>query len=296
MSSKTLIYIILAGIAALLLALFQYLYKSKKTTLNKLFAFLRFVTLFSVLLLLINPTFEQTIFYNEKPNLIVVVDNSESTKHLKQTDNVEQLLDNLKQDKSLNENFNLEYYTIGKDLKPLDSLNFNETQSNIANVFGNLSQIYKNTIAPLLLITDGNQTYGKDYEFESQKYKQPIFSVILGDTITYSDLKIQQLNVNKYAYLKNKFPVEIIVVYNGAVNVNSQLIITSGNSTVFRKNLSFSKIKNSHLINITLPANRVGVNTYNATIVPLETEQNKVNNHKPFALNVLLIQNYLRLL
>ncbi|MCH7525336.1 MAG: VWA domain-containing protein [Bacteroidetes bacterium] len=287
MSSITLIYIILAVITALLLALFQYLYKSKKSNLNILFALLRFITIFSVLLLLINPKFEQTKVYNEKPNLIVVIDNSESIKHLKQTENIEQLLDNLKRDKSLNENFNIEYYKFGNDLNPLDSLNFDETQSNIAIVFGNLSQIYKNTIAPIVLITDGNQTYGKDYEFESLHYKQPIFPIILGDTITHSDLKIQQLNVNKYAYLKNKFPVEIITVYSGLETVNSQLIITSGNSIIFRKNLSFSKTENSHVVNLTLPANRVGVNVYNAVIVPLETEQNKVNNTKPFAVEII---------
>jgi len=287
MSSVTLIYIILAGITALLLALFQYLYKSKKSNLNILFALLRFITIFSVLLLLINPKFELTKVYNEKPNLIVVIDNSESIKHLKQTENIEQLLDNLKRDKSLFENFNIEYYTFGNDLKPLDSLTFNETQSNITTVFDNLSQIYKNAVAPIVLITDGNQTYGRDYEFESLHYKQPIFPIILGDTITHSDLKIQQLNVNKYAYLKNKFPVEIITVYSGLETVNSQLIITSGNSIIFRKNLSFSKTENSHITNLTLSANRVGVNAYNAVIVPLKTEQNKINNSKLFAVEII---------
>ena len=287
MSLETLIYIIIAGITALLLALFQYLYKSKKSKLNKVFAFLRFVTFFSVLLLLINPKFEQTKIYNEKPNLIIAIDNSESIKHLNQSENVESLLNNLKENKSLNENFNLAYYKFGKDLQAIDSLNFNENQSNISNVFNGLSQIFKGQVAPTVLITDGNQTYGKDYEFTALQYKQPIFSVILGDTITHSDLRIQQLNVNKYAYLKNKFPVELIAVYNGTTNVNSQLIITSGNSTVFKKNLNFSKSENSHLINITIPVNRVGVNTYTATIVPLETEQNKVNNVKPFAVEVI---------
>ena len=287
MQTETILYIIIAGIAALLLALFQYLYKSKKSNLNKVFAFLRFITLFSVLLLLINPKFEQTKIYNEKPNLVIAIDNSESIEHLNQKDNVEILLNNLKENKSLNENFNVEFYKFGKDLAPLDSLSYNESQSNITNVFNGFSQIYKNTISPILLITDGNQTYGNDYEFSSLQFKQPIFPVILGDTITYSDLKIQQLNANKYAYLKNKFPVEIFVVYNGTIPVNSQLIITSGNSTVFKQNLTFSKTQNSHLIDLTIPASRVGVNTYTATIVPLEVEQNKVNNVKPFAVEVI---------
>ena len=287
MSFLTLLYIILAGITALLLALFQYLYKSKKSNLNKLFAFLRFITIFSVLLLLINPKFEQTKLYNEKPNLIVAVDNSESILHLNQDKNVAELINTLKQNTSLNENFNVAYYSFGKDLKILDSLNFENKHTNINNAFSGLSQIYNNSVAPTLLITDGNQTYGNDYEFTSLQYKQPIFPIVLGDTITYSDLKIQQLNVNKYAYLKNKFPVELIIVYSGDSSVNSQLVITSGSSTVYRENLNFSKTKNSHIVNLTLPANRVGVISYSATIIPLETEKNKTNNSKPFAVEVI---------
>jgi len=287
METQTLIYIIIAGIAALLLALFQYLYKSKKNSLNKGFTFLRFITLFSILLLLINPKFEQTKLYNEKPNLIVAVDNSESIVHLNQNKNVTDLINTLKQNTSLNDNFNVAYYSFGKDLKILDSLNFENKHTNINNAFSGLSQIYNNSVAPTLLITDGNQTYGNDYEFASLQYKQPIFPIVLGDTITYSDLKIQQLNENRYAYLKNKFPVELIIVYNGATSVNSQLVISSGNSTVYRKNLNFSKTKNSHIVNLTLSANRAGVTSYNATIIPLGTERNKTNNSKPFAVEVI---------
>ena len=287
MQIETLLYIIIAGIAALSLALFQYLHKSKKTNLYITFSLLRFITVFAVLLLLINPKFEKVTFFNQKPNLVVAIDNSESIKHLDQVDNTNQLLNNLQNNIELNQRFNLEYYAFGNSIKTIDSLGFDESQTNLANVFNDLTQIYKNTTSPTILITDGNQTYGRDYEFVSQNYKQPVFSVILGDTITYSDLKIQQLNVNKYAYLKNKFPIEIIAVYNGNLNVNSQLTITSGNATVYRQILNFSKAQNSQTINVTLPANSVGVNAYVATITPLNNEKNTVNNTKPFAVDII---------
>ena len=287
MSLETLIYIILAGIAALLLALFQYLHKSKKSKLNINFAVLRFVSIFAILLLIINPKFEKVTYYNEKPNLIVAVDNSESIKHLNQVDNSLQLLKTIENDVQLNEHFNIEYYKFGNIFQAKDSLNFSDSQTNLASVFNNLSQIYKNTTSPTLLITDGNQTYGSDYEYVSQNYKQIVFPIILGDTVTYSDVKIQQLNVNKYAYLKNKFPIEIITVYKGTANVNSQLVITINNTTVFRQNLNFSKTQNSQTINFTLPANKVGVNSYVATLAPLESEKNIINNTEPFAVDVI---------
>ena len=288
MNTETILFIILAGIIALSLALFQYVYKSKKRTkVNMLLTFLRFVTIFSVLLLLINPKFDKITYFNEKPNLVIAVDNSESVAYLKQNSRVKQLIAELESNKPLNERFNLEYYTFGKVVKASDSLSFDEKQSNPALLFDKLSQVYGSSTAPTVLITDGNQTYGNDYEYATNRFKQPIFPVILGDTIQYIDIKIQQLNVNKYAYLKNQFPVELIAVYTGDSNVTTQLIITSGSSTVFSQNISFSKNNSSQIVDITLPANRVGVSSYRAEIIPIENEKNTVNNIKNFAVEVI---------
>lgn len=287
MQVETLIFIITAGITALLLALFQYVYKSKKRKLNPLFSFLRFITIFAVFLLLINPKFEKITLYNERPNLVVVVDDSESVKHLNQDQNVNSLLTALENSAELNDKFNLDFYSFGSEFKKLDSLKFNQSQTNYTSVFNNLQQIYKESNSPTILITDGNQTFGRDFEFSSKQYKQPIFPVVLGDTIMYSDLKIQQLNVNKYAYLKNKFPVEIIAVYNGNASENSQLTITKNNATVYSTNLEFSKRKNSHTLNITLPTDNVGINSYVVSLSPLSSEKNIVNNSKPFALEII---------
>ena len=287
MAIETLLYIILSGIIALLLALFQYLYKSKASKLNMLFAFLRFLTYFSVLLLIINPKFDKTTFYNEKPNLVVAIDNSSSIKHLNQDKKAQILIDAIQSNKELTDKFNLDFYSFGNDISSSDSINFDKNRTNISKVFSSLQQVYQDAVAPTLLITDGNQTYGNDYEFTVNKYNQPVYPIILGDTITYSDLKIEQLNVNKYAYLKNKLPVEAIVVYNGKEPVNTNFVVTVGNSRVYSKPIALSKSNNSKIINFTLPANSVGVKSYKAQIVPLKTEKNTINNSKQFAVEVI---------
>ncbi|MGB5418388.1 MAG: VWA domain-containing protein, partial [Algibacter sp.] len=288
MSSETLLYIILAGIIALGLALFQYFTKRKgMSKLNMLFAFLRFLTIFSVLLLIINPSFDQIKTSVEKPNLVVAIDNSTSIKHLKQDKEALDFIKQIKSNSDLQNKFNIDYYSFGENLKSSDSITFSDKQTNISEAFGQLNQIYKQTISPTILISDGNQTFGNDYQYASESYKQPIFPIILGDTITYTDLKIQQLNVNKYAYLKNKFPIEAILVYNGNGNVNSNFVIKNGNSTVYSKAIRFSKNDNSKVVNFTLPANSVGISNYRATLEPLESEKNKINNSKNFAVEVI---------
>ncbi|GAA4969481.1 VWA domain-containing protein [Algibacter aquimarinus] len=288
MQTETLFYIIIAGIIALGLALFQYLTKKKTLSrLNILFAFLRFLSFFSVLLLIINPSFDQIKVSIEKPNLVVAIDNSTSIKHLKQDENVLRLIEEIKADNKIQNKFNIDYYTFGENLKSSDSITFSEKQTNISKVFSQLNQIYKQTTSPTILITDGNQTYGNDYQFSSNTYKQPIYPIILGDTITYTDLKIQQLNVNRYAFLKNRFPIEAILVYNGNRAVKSTFVVKSGNTTVYSKEINFSKKDNSEVISFTLPASRVGVSNYKATIVPLDNEKNIINNSKDFAVDVI---------
>jgi len=289
MSGITLLYIILAVISALFLALFQYAYKAKNSKLKPVYTLLRFLTIFAILLLIINPKFEKITFFDVKPNLVIAIDNSQSISHLNQNENVIDFISNLNQNENLKEKFNISFYDFGSEINAtnIDSLSFSKPQTNISKAFNDLSQVYNEDVSPTILISDGNQTYGYDYEYDLKSYKQPIYPVILGDTITYTDLRIQQLNVNKYAYLKNNFPVEIMATYNGNDAVSTELIITWGNSIVHREGLNFSKNNNANTVNIKLPANRVGVNSYNARLEPLDNEKNTINNSKPFAVEVI---------
>lgn len=288
MSSATLIYIILSGIIALLLALFQYWHKSKYALKRKvIYTVLRSITLFSILLLIVNPTFEQTQLYTEKPNLIVAIDNSTSIKHLNQDQNTLNAIELITKNKAIHDKFNVKTYTFSDAISEVDSISFNKPQTNIDLALSNLSQIYKETISPIVLITDGNQTYGNDYAFKASEYQQPIYPIILGDTTVYSDLKIQQLNVNKYAFLKNTFPVETIVVYNGSNSIRTKFSVNLGKTTVYSELVNLSKSNNSKIIRFTLPANSVGVKTYKATLLPIENEKNTINNAKSFAVEVI---------
>ncbi|MFB9057692.1 VWA domain-containing protein [Mariniflexile ostreae] len=288
MPLETLIYIIIAGILALFIALFQYKYKSKgHQTLTKVFVFLRFATLFSIFVLLINPKFEQLKLYNEKPNLVIAIDNSSSVKYLKQDHHVLDLVKRLKNNAALKEKFDIAFYSFGKKVLNTDTLTFSERETHIDKLFSQLSQVYNTTIAPTVFISDGNQTYGNDYSIAAKTYNQPLYPVILGDTITYTDLKIQQLNVNKYAYLKNEFPVEALLSYSGNSEVHTAFEIYLGNTKIYNKTIHFSKTKNSEILNLSLPANQAGVRTYKAVLQPVSNEKNTVNNTKNFAVEVI---------
>lgn len=288
MQTETILYIIFAGIAALLLALFQYIYKSKLNTKLKYgLTALRTLSIFGILLLLINPKFESKSYYEEKPTLVIAVDNSESVSYLEQDAYANRLYSNLKGNEALNQRFDIETYSFGKSVNEKDNFNYDERQSNISQALKQFGEVYANQVAPIILVSDGNQTYGTDYSFIANSVNQPIYPVILGDSTVYSDLNIKQLNVNRYVYLKNRFPVEIIANYNGETAVTTELKIWSGNSIVFRKSLNFSADKTSEIISTTLLANSVGVKTFRVELSALNNEKNTVNNVKSFGVEVI---------
>ncbi|MGB1450805.1 MAG: VWA domain-containing protein, partial [Marinirhabdus sp.] len=288
MSPETILYIVIAAIVSFGISSFMYGYRSKYTgRLRWLFAGLRSVTLFSLLLLLLNPKFTSTTFVNTKPSLSVVTDNSFSIKAAGKDLEVKQLLEGFKNNGALNKAFDISYYTLGEELNALDSLSFSEQNTNIAKALSQTDALGKGAVAPTVLITDGNQTLGSDYEFSSASLKQQVFPLIVGDSTAFTDLKISQLNSNRYAFLKNNFPVEATVVYTGNGRVRSKFIVAQGSNTVFTQNLTFSETDNAQTVSFNLRANSVGVQKYTAQIVPLPDEKNKTNNVAPFAVEVV---------
>ena len=288
MSTETILYIFLAGLISIALAIFMYGYKAKqKGLLAWVFGLLRFITIFSILLLIINPKFKSETYTIEKPKLPVLIDNSASVVALGQGEKVSELLRKLKENKDLNDKFDLSYYSFGSDFSENDSLNFNEKNTNISRALSSATELFKNQQAPIILITDGNQTLGKDYEFSSASNNNTIYPVILGDSIEYTDLKIEQLNTNRYAFVKNQFPIEVILNYSGANSVDSEFTVSQGNAVVYRSNVSFNENETSKTLNFNLSTNSVGLQKYTAQILPLADEKNKTNNNKQFAVEII---------
>ena len=285
MSLTTVLYISIAAIASIAIAFFQYYYKTSKNRRNIVLAILRFLAIFLIAFLLINPKIKTQQLEDVKPVLNVLIDNSSSIKYAKQEKKVKNSITGLKNNGNLNKKFIVNYYSFSDDLHHQDTLSFNRSETNILKTLQTLEQLTNNSIAPSILITDGNQTYGASYEF--YKSNQQLYPVIVGDTLTYNDLKISQLNVNTYTNLNNKFPVEVFLQYDGNASINKTITVKKGNSVVFSKQIRFSEKQNSKKVSFYLPANKVGIQNYTCAIAPLLNEKNTINNVKNFTVEVI---------
>ncbi|WP_338409750.1 hypothetical protein [uncultured Flavobacterium sp.] len=287
MSQITSILLILSVLIAGLLSYYQYLYKAtSKSNLNLFLTFLRFTSYLTVFVLLINPVISQKSLEIVKTPLPIFFDNSQSIKELNAQENIKSVYEALKDNKKLKTKFDVQIYLFDSEIHQDKPFDFIGKQTKLDDVAQNVKQLFKAPFIPVLIVTDGNQTQGRDYVYSFQS-NVAVFPVIVGDTTQVEDLKNNQININKYAFLKNKFPVEIFVQYNGPKSIQADVIIYENGKPVFKEKISFSSKQKVKTITAFLNANTVGIKKYKATINSSLVEKNKTNNTKYFSLEIL---------
>ncbi len=283
----TIILVILSILFAVALSFYQYLYKNKnRTQTTYILSLLRFISIFGILFLLINPIFTSNSFEVQKTPLAIVIDNSASILDLKANEKALEIFNKIKENSELKNKFDLQTYQFDAEFQLADTINFKGKQSNINKVAENLKSINKNRSYPTVILTDGNQTSGADFVYSFENTNK-VYPIVVGDTTTFLDLKIGQLNANKYAFQKNKFPVEVFLQYTGSKPINANFSISQGSNIVSKQTVSFSPSKKSVVVNVLLPATSIGLKVFKASISTSATEKNTYNNTKNFAVEII---------
>jgi len=286
MQTETYLYIILAAFVAIGIAVFQYYYKAKvKRRLTLILSFLRFLAIFGLLMLLINPKITKSEYSLEKANLVVLVDNSSSVAKNKEV--IKSLIKKIDKDTKITEQFKVKQYTFGNYLNDVDSLSFKEKNTNIAKALSSINEIYSKANTAVVLLTDGNQTIGTDYEFYGRNQDFSVFPIVVGDTTKYEDIHIAQVNVNKYAFLKNKYPLETYVTYEGNKNITAKVRVIIEGKIIATNTIALSKKNNTKTITTLIEAKSIGVKNIKVTVSTLANEKNTVNNQKNVAIEVI---------
>tara|TARA_R110002033_G_scaffold1117_19_gene10661 strand:+ start:17759 stop:19786 length:2028 start_codon:yes stop_codon:yes gene_type:complete len=286
MESKTILYIILAAIVALGIVVFQYIYKQKaKSKIYLLLAFLRFVGIFGLLLLLINPQFAQKTYTLEKPNLVILADNSTSV--TEKGEELKEIISKIKASKEISNRFKIADYKFGSDLNILDSLSFQAKNTNIYKSLSSLKDVYAREQMVALVLSDGNQTIGEDYSNFKTDRNNTIYSIVLGDTTKYKDISVGPIQTNKYAFLKNKFPLETYVSYQGNTPVSVSVSLKMNGKIVHKENLKLNADVNFKTIAIQIDANSVGIKNLEVEVSQLVEERNVKNNRRASSIEVI---------
>ena len=284
----TVLWILIAALVAAFIAFYQYgSFFSKNKTTSWGFGILRFFTVLTILLLLLLPVFRSTEYKTELPKLIILADDSESVEYLSQADYLRQDFQDLIANNEINEQFDVSSFSFDSDLKPADSLILKGKQSDLQNAFSEILNLYKDDQKAIVVLSDGIQNSGISYEYLDLPTNTKLYPIVYGDTTRYADLEISQINLNRYSYLNNEFPVEAIVSYSGKNPVRSRFTVSEGNQILYSQDLSFDANSDSEIINFELKSTSVGLKSMRAQVLPLDNEKNKENNSRSFAVEVI---------
>ena len=270
-SELSFLYIFLCICIGLLYAYFLYLYYKNNipTGLNYALFALRLFFISFLAFLLFKPVFISNIKNIEKPIVIIAKDVSQSIK-----DDINNELDILVEE--LND-FELLLYSFSDKLYDGFLNNHNGLKTNYSNFFSDLNnKIYNRNIAGVILASDGCYNTGLNPEYLS--YDFPVYSIALGDTVTYKDIRIDDVLKNDIAFFGNTFPLEISIFSNVKERESTKLIIWNNGVKIHEENIDFSEDINYSTYNISLLANKIGLQTYTIEVESLVEEKNIINN------------------
>ena len=118
MNNFTIVLVLLSVVIAGGLSYFQYFFKAKsRSNTTKLLAFLRFLTIFGLLLLLINPIVSRSTFETIKTPLPIVVDNSSSIVDLKANQVAQEVYEKLNSNSDLKNKFDVQTYRFDSEFQ-----------------------------------------------------------------------------------------------------------------------------------------------------------------------------------
>lgn len=241
--------------------------------------------MFLLLLMLLNPEISSDTTKNKKPKLYLLSDQSKSISYFKENAVLDRDISVLMSNNELKEKFEISLLSFGNGIQQVDSVPYSLESTNIYKALTQIQNVSKKDQHAIVLLTDGNQTNGSSLEYI--RSKNPVFPVIYGDTTIYNDLAIEQVNTNRFSFLNNNFPIEILVSYNGDKTINSTFRLQKNGKTVYRKQLKLSSSKQSEIITTNLKSDKIGIQYFKAEVLPITTEKNSKNNQKEFSIEVI---------
>ena len=236
--------ILIALAVGLVYASMLYLFSKKygKPLTALLFA-LRTIVVAAVVMLFVNPYIKQKSYKIEKPIVILAQDNSESIILTKDSvfykEKYTQLIDSIAN--TLEKNYDVEKLVFGGSVISTDDINsrhfdrtqgvekshpylseisrfrfaplemtFSEQFTNISNALNTIQrQYFKKNVGAVVLLSDGIVNQGVNPELNIENYPFPIYSVTLGDTVSYPSMTIKEVKYNKTVQANMLFPLRV---------------------------------------------------------------------------------------
>ena len=256
---------------------------------------LRGVSIALIAFLLLAPMLKLNVKETEQPVLIVAIDNSESMvatpdSTFYRTD-FQEKINNLVQ--SFSDKYDVKTYLIGESAAAANgkeqlTVPFDGKMTNLSSLFTDVENVYANqNVGAMVLVSDGIYNTGSNPQYQAERLKFPVYTVLAGDTTVQTDLRIAGIIHNNQTFLGNYFPVEIKVAATHLAGNKAVLKVLEGENEVFNKTIDIRGNQHFETVKLTLNAKAKGTQKYRVELSELDGEVTYRNNADNFYIQVV---------
>ncbi|MDP4764613.1 MAG: hypothetical protein NWR97_13170 [Salibacteraceae bacterium] len=246
---------------------------------------LRFLVLAIVAVLLLKPFIVTEESDEEKPRLLVYLDESYSVDST-QIASVKSTFEN---DPSLSDKYKLEYIKFGEDAhfddEPSASNRLHTDFGKMAESINNF--FYNDNIGAIVVASDGIQTKGQNPLYTTLRSTAPVFTLALGDSSTAPDFELSQVLNNKLVFLGNDFQIKARGVATKLQGETAKISLYRNGVLLEAKEMEIASQNQALEADFTTTADKVGVNQYVVQIALNDAEINPQNNAQSTFIEVL---------
>ena len=244
-------------------------------TLTTILFFLRTIAVGLLILLFFNPYIKKKNNKIEPATIIIAQDNSNSLILTKDSvfykEKYPLILDTLIN--NLEENYIVDKYLFGNEVKEFTTIDYKDYYTDFHEVLNNIKKnYYKRNVGAVVLLSDGicNKSYLPEQNVES--YPFPIYTVTLGDTVSYPDFYIKDVLYNKTTPSNTMFPLRITANANNCRNKQMKIKVLVNNDIIEETDIQVNSNRFSRTLDFNINSESEGIKQIDVKIETIENE------------------------
>ncbi|MCB9210808.1 MAG: hypothetical protein H6609_15690 [Ignavibacteriales bacterium] len=249
---------------------------------------IRTVALFLILFLLFDPIIKISSTQIIEPETLIFIDDSRSISEFSDKAEIQKnkdLLNELDQNLEGKKRFILFGNSVKEFSDPnFDSISYNQTSTSFETILKEVKKI--KDISSILVLSDGIYNVGSNPEIELINQPNPIFTVGIGDTTTYSDVKVEQIINNNFVYTNRETEIEIVLKHENLNGKNAIVELFDNNSLIETQSVKLSET-GINRVRFPFITDKEGKHNLRVKTSLNSQEKNTSNNSKSTLINVL---------
>lgn len=255
---------------------------------------LRWSALSLVLLLLAEPVIRTVVHTSRIPIVAVLFDTSRSLSDSVHPgkDFSESIRQAYEQIERAVDGADVETFSFGSDVAPwiptADSISFDGGRTDIAAALESIRSKYAGRpLRGVVLVSDGRFNTGSNPLYVAERFPAPIHTVVVGDTATYRDLRIERIATNEIGYVDREMPVQVTLHVKGFPGERVHVALSGSHMTASESDVVLPETEAEINVDLTMTPSVEGFQRFSALVDTLAGERTTANNRMSFSVRVV---------